>query len=145
MVLYNCTIHGRSAITIAIDTTAVLAVLLGEASRGALIRTTEGATLVGAPSLPWEVGNALAAAVRRHRLTPSQLRTAWSSYTRIPVSLAEIDAARALDLAVSRHLTVYDACVLETARTEGAALLTLDASLARAAQSAGVTVLELPR
>jgi predicted nucleic acid-binding protein len=123
----------------------VLAVLLGEASRGALIRATEGATLVGAPSLPWDVANALTAAVRRRRLTPSQLRTAWTSYTRIPVRLADIDVPRALDVAVSRHLAACDACVLEAARGEGAPLVALDPSLLRAAHAAGVQVLELPR
>ena len=51
-----------------IDTSAVLAVLLHEPTRPVLITATEGCGLVGAPSLPSEVGNALVAGFRRKRL-----------------------------------------------------------------------------
>jgi predicted nucleic acid-binding protein len=61
------------------DTSALLAVLLNEPARRALIRSTEGHDLVGAPTLPWEVGNALVAAFRRRRLSVSQVRQAWAS------------------------------------------------------------------
>lgn len=134
----------RRPIPLAIDTSAVLAVLLNETSRPALVAAVRGASLVGAPSLPWEVGSALVAAVRRQRLTPAEARTAWASYARIPVRLAEIDVAQALVLAASQHLRAYDAYVLQAARTEGASLLTLDGALARAARTIGLAVLELP-
>ncbi len=136
--------QGRPAI-IAIDTSAILAVLLNEPSRSALIAATEGCSLIAAPSLPWEVGNALIAGVRRHRLTGAVVLEAWASYRRVAVRLAELDVAKALELAVALGVYAYDAYVMEAARSTRAPLLTLDAALARAARSIGVEVMELPR
>jgi predicted nucleic acid-binding protein len=129
---------------IAIDTSAILSVLLGEASRPALIAATEGCSLISAPSLPWEVGNALIAGVRRRRLTEQMVLRAWESYGRIPVRLAPLDTGGALKLAVALHLCAYDAYMLETAADARVPLLTLDAALARAARSIGIRVMELP-
>jgi len=132
-------------VTIAIDTSAILAVLLSEPSRTALIAVTDGCSLVSAPSLPWEVGNALIAGVRKRRLSEELVLTAWASYGMIPVRLAQLDVARALELAVALRVYAYDAYMLEAARSERAPLLTLDAALARAARSIGVSVMELPK
>jgi predicted nucleic acid-binding protein len=131
------------AIIVTIDTSALLAVLLNESSRSALIAATEGASLVGAPSLPWEVGNALVAGVLRGRLAASVVEPTWRGFVQVPVRLAQIDIAEALELAVSLRVYAYDAYVLETARTERAPLLTLDAALARAARAIGVSIVEL--
>jgi predicted nucleic acid-binding protein len=126
-----------------IDTSALLAVLLNEPVRRALISATKGYALVGAPTLPWEVGNALAAGVRRNRLSATDLRQAWVSYQAVPVRLAHIDAGRALDLALEVGLYAYDGYVLETARAERLPLLTLDLSLARAARRLGLRMKEV--
>lgn len=63
-------------VIIAVDTSVILAVLLSEPSRSALIAATEGCSLITAPSLPWEVGNALIAGVRKRRLTEEVVLTA---------------------------------------------------------------------
>jgi predicted nucleic acid-binding protein len=128
-----------------IDTSALLAVLLNEPTRPALIRATEGYGLVGAPSLPWEVGNALTAGVRRGRLSAEAVRLAWASYQAVPVRLAEMDAGHALEIAVELGLYAYDAYVLETARAERLPLLTLDAGLARAARRLGLKLVEFEK
>ena len=120
--------------SLVIDTSALLAVLLNEPTRPALIRATKGCALVGAPSLPWEVGNALVAGVRRKRLSTVNLRQAWASFQEVPIRLAHIDAGRALNLALDAGLYAYDGYVLEAARAERLALLTLDLRLARAGQ-----------
>jgi len=125
-----------------LDTSAVLAVLLDEPSRSALIRSTEGCGLVGAPTLPWEVGNALLAGVRRRRLSAPAVRQAWASYQKVPVRLAEIEAGRALEIAMELALYAYDGYVLETARSERLPLLTLDRGLARAAERLGLKLVE---
>ena len=132
-------------VIIAVDTSAILAVLLSEPSRPALIAATEGCALIAAPSLPWEVGNALIAGVRKRRLTEEVVLKAWASYGRIPVRLAQLDVAQALKLAVALRVYAYDAYMLEAARSARAPLLTLDAALARAARSIGVPVMELPK
>jgi predicted nucleic acid-binding protein len=126
-----------------IDTSALLAVLLNEPTRPALIEATQGFGLVGAPSLPWEVGNALVAGVRRQRLSPTAMRQAWASYSKVAVRLADIDVDRALATAVEFKLYAYDGYVLEAARAERLRLLTLDRGLARAARGLGVPLMEI--
>ena len=103
---------------------------------------TEGYGLVGAPSLPWEIGNALVAGVRRRRLSAEAVRQAWASYQSVPVRSAEIDAGHALQIAVELGLYAYDAYVLETARAEHLPLLTLDRGLAQAAHRLGLRLVE---
>jgi predicted nucleic acid-binding protein len=133
------------SVTIAVDTSAILAVLLNEPSRAGLIALTDGCSLISAPSLPWEVGNALIAGVRKRRLTEEVVLTAWASYGMIPVRSAQLDVGKALELAVALRVYAYDAYMLEAARSERAPLLTLDAALARAARSIGISVMELPK
>ena len=133
----------RLNIAITIDTSALLAVLLGEPSRPGILSATENTRLASAPSLPWEVGNALVAGVRRRRLTPAQVQDAWSSYRLVPIRLVQIDVARALALATSLRVYAYDAYVLETARLERTALLTLDRGMAQAAQRMELPLVEV--
>ncbi|MGO9269394.1 MAG: type II toxin-antitoxin system VapC family toxin [Terriglobia bacterium] len=125
-----------------IDTSALLAVLLNEPARPALIRTTEGCGLVGAPTLPWEVGNALVAGFRRKRLSAPQVQKAWASYQTVAVRLARINTEHALEIALESGLYAYDAYVLETAFAERLPLLTLDRGLERAAHRLGLRIRE---
>ncbi|MBI3693646.1 MAG: type II toxin-antitoxin system VapC family toxin [Acidobacteria bacterium] len=128
-----------------IDTSAVLAVLLDEPSRSALISATKGCGLVGAPSLPSEVGNALIAGFRRRRLSVEAVFKAWAGYQTVRVRLAEIDVRNALEIAVELGLYAYDAYVLETARAERLPLLTLDGGVARAAHHLGLKLAEVDK
>jgi len=125
-----------------IDTSALLAVLLNEPARSTLISATEGYGLVGAPTLPWEVGNALVAGFRRKRLAAPQVRQAWASYQAVPVRLAKINAGHALEIALETGLYACDAYVLETASSERLPLLTLDRRLERAARELGLRMRE---
>lgn len=127
---------------IVIDTAALLAVLLEEPERPALLAATTGAVLFAPASLPWEVGNALVAAVRRRRLTPAEATAGWTAYQTIPIRLVEVDIGRAMALATARNLYAYDAYMLEVARQRGLPLLTLDAKLRDAARLAGIALVE---
>ena len=125
-----------------IDTSALLAVLLEEPERGALIEVTAGAVLFAPASLPWEVGNALVAAVRRRRLTAAEAQLAWDSYESIPLRLVEVDIGKAVAVAIELGLYACDAYMLGLARARGLPLLTLDAKLSAAARTIGITVVE---
>ncbi|MBI3636017.1 MAG: type II toxin-antitoxin system VapC family toxin [Candidatus Rokubacteria bacterium] len=126
-----------------IDTSAVLAVLLDEPERGALIEATAGATLCIPPSVPWEVGNAVSALVRRRRLTRTQARRVVQSFEAIPVETVAIELERAVDLADVHGLYAYDAYLLEAARARRAPLVTLDRALRRAAGRMGIHTVEI--
>ena len=128
---------------IVIDSSAILAVLLHEPEREALIATTATSVLIGPGSIPWEVGNALIAGCRRKRLTIEQVSAAWTSFEAIPMRFIDVDVLRALHLAAKYGLYAYDAYVLEAAASRRAPLLTLDRGLIQAAIRAGVTMVEI--
>jgi len=130
-------------VEVVIDTAAVLAVLLEEPERPALVMATKGAVLFAPASLPWEVGNALVAAVRRRRLAAAEAEAGWASYQKVAIRLVEVDIARAIALATERGVYAYDAYMLELARSRGLPLLTLDARLSAVARLAGIELVEV--
>ncbi len=78
-------------------------------------------------------------------MSAAAVRQAWASYQTVPVRLAQIDAARALQIGVELGLYAYDAYVLETARAERLPLLTLDRALTRAARRLGLRLREFEK
>ena len=53
---------------IVIDTSALIAVIVGEPEREKIIELTVGNTLIGPGSIPWEIGNAFSAMFKQNRL-----------------------------------------------------------------------------
>ncbi len=126
-----------------IDTSALLAVLLGEPERASLINLTESAALLAPGSVPWDIGNGLIAGFRRKRLSARQVRDAWTSFERIPLRLVEVAVPRALGLAEQLGLYAYDAYIMEAARAQRVPLLALDGRLRTAAAKLGLEVWEV--
>ncbi len=126
-----------------VDTSVIIAVLTSEPERHALIRRTRGAALVAPASVHWEVGNALAAMLKRRRIQPSQIKLVLKAYGRIPIRYVDVDLAVSLDLAAQHGLYAYDAYVIACALAQRCGLLALDRDLLRAAAAAGVKVLEV--
>ncbi len=130
---------------IVIDTSAILAVLLDEPERPAILAQTTGVTLLAPGSLSWEVGNALASFLKRRRLTLAQALGILRTFGDVAIRTVTIDAGRAVTLASALSLYAYDAYMLEAARQHACALLTLDQGLLRAAAAAGVPTVEVLR
>lgn len=95
---------------------------------------------------PLEVANVLAVGERRGRLTPAQSARFAELLLSLPIHVEPLDVARTwstlLDLARRHALSAYDAAYLELAARLGVPLACSDDRLRRAAQTAGVTVLE---
>ena len=127
-----------------VDTSVLVAVLVGEPSRDQLIARTQGAELLAPGSVHWEVGNAFSALLKRRRLKLSEVQAALAAYGQIPIRVVEIELAAALELADRFGLYAHDAYLVACARRHRAPLLTLDARLGRAAQEAGVEIVEVP-
>jgi predicted nucleic acid-binding protein len=125
------------------DTSVVVAVIAGEPDRDRLIELTQGADLIAPPSLHWELGNALAAQIRRQRLTLDQAEHLLRVYQTIPIQFVEISLAAALEIAEARGIYACDAYMIACAEKYRCPLLTLDRGLIRAAQEAGIDVLEV--
>jgi predicted nucleic acid-binding protein len=129
-------------VELVVDTSALLAVLLDEPERAALLARTQGATLLAPGSVPWEVGDALIAGFRRRRLTPQEVRDAWASFERIPLRLLPVAVGNALALAEDLGLYAYDAYILETVRATRRPLLATDKRLQAAAVRLGLRIWE---
>lgn len=132
-------------VQVVVDTSALLAVVLEEPERAALVTATQGATVLAPSSVTWEIGNALVALVRRRRLTPGEAVLAWEAYQAIPRRLVEVDVGEAIELATRLGLYAYDAYVLLLAQRRGLPLLTMDRRLGAAARLIGVPLIEVDR
>ena len=130
---------------ISVDTSTIMAVILNEPTKPVLLRATEGADLRSAPSLPWEVGNALTALFKRGRITLEQAQRAVESFEAIPVQFADVDIWEAVKLSHEHGIYAYDAYVLECARRYGTPLLSLDGPQCEIARTLGIEVLEVER
>ena len=128
---------------VVIDTSALVAVLLSEPERAALVQGTQAADLVAPGSVHWEVGNAMSALLKRRRATLRQVQRALTAYAAIPIRLVDVDLALALEVAAEHGLYAYDAYLITCALGQRAPLLTLDRPLARAAAAAGVQLLDV--
>jgi predicted nucleic acid-binding protein len=128
-----------------IDTSAVIAVLTSEPERRVLVEHTRGVNLIAPASVHWEIGNALAAMLKRRRIKRGQIGSVLKSYERIPIRYVDVSLEGALDLAAEYNLYAYDAYVVLCALSHRARLLSLDRALVRAASAAGVKVVDIAR
>lgn len=126
-----------------VDTSAIMAVVLNEASKAALVRMTRGRELGSAPSLPWEVGNALSALLRRGTIDEAQARKALASFRRIPLRLLDVSLEDALAMSADRGIYAYDAYMLVCARQFRTPFLSLDQRQIGTAREIGIEVLEV--
>lgn len=126
-----------------VDTSVIMAVVLNEPSKSALIEATKGAELLAAPSLHWEVGNALSALFKKRRLDLAQAKAALASYDRIPLRFADIDLEASVTLADKYGVYAYDAYVIECARRYQTPLLSLDGPQCGVARREGIDILEV--
>lgn len=128
---------------IVIDSSVVLAVALDEPERGTILAKTAAAELLAPELLPYEIGNALSAMVRRNRLSVNEALTVLHHVNRIPIRLTAVRLESALEIAFEQQLFAYDAYFLQCARSHAAPLITLDRQMQRVAKQLGLKVQEL--
>jgi predicted nucleic acid-binding protein len=128
---------------IVIDTSAILAVLLDEPEKQAVVEATMGSVVCAPASLRWEVGNAATAGVRRRRLTTERARQLVTDFEQVTIRELAIDVLRAVDLGLELGIYAYDAYILEAARSSGFPLLALDGPIRRNAKTVGLSLVEL--
>lgn len=125
------------------DTSVFLAVALGEPEKSAILKATADCDLAAPDLLPYEIGNALTALLKRRRLNSDQLLRTWDLVSRIPVKLSRIDLRAALRIARAQNLYAYDAYFLQCALALGSPLLTLDRKMIEAASNVGIPIIEV--
>ena len=131
-------------VKIAVDTNTFVAVALDEPEKPWLIEATDQAVLVGPSVLPYEVGNALSAMVKRERLKPEEAAEALRIVRSIPVELYEVDVGEALDIAMNCGIYAYGAYFLHLAVSLRCPLLTLDRGMKRVARELDIEIVDKP-
>ena len=126
---------------IVIDTSAIIAVIVAEPERDAIIAATSGHTLIGPGSIPWEIGNAFSAMIKQRRIGVADAQQGLEILDSIPLQYVNVDMAHVLSIAA--QVNAYDAYLLDCALRHAAPLLTLDRTLRRAAGALGINLVNL--
>ena len=128
---------------IIVDTSTVIAVIAGEPEKATILSATVGHQLFAPQSLPWEVGNAFSAMLKRRRTTLTEVEASLLLYSRMDITLTEVDLTQALSNAARFGIYAYDAYVLTCAIHLRCPLITLDNGLIHVAKAAGVSLIEV--
>ena len=128
---------------IVIDTSAVIAVIVGEPEKAAIIAATSGHTLIGPGSISWEIGNAFSAMIKQRRIDVEDAQRGLEIFDSIPLQYVNVDMANVLSIAAQVNAYAYDAYLLDCALRHTAPLLTLDRTLRRAADALGINLVNL--
>jgi predicted nucleic acid-binding protein len=124
------------------DTNIFLAVALDEPEKANIIQLTAKVNAISPEILPYEVGNALSAMVKRNRLTKDEALLAFDEVKSIPVRLVSIDIQRALKLSFEYNIYAYDAYFLQCAKQLSSPLITLDKKMKQVAYDLKIEVVE---
>ncbi|GHT52170.1 twitching motility protein PilT [Bacteroidia bacterium] len=128
---------------ILLDANIFLAVILNEPEKERIIELTRGAEMVSPEVVPYEIGNALLAMLKRRRLTKEQVVKSFNTFDFIPKNLVQINVAKAIEIACMFDIYAYDAYYLEVANRLRLPLLTLDKRMQNNAQELNINILEV--
>ena len=124
------------------DTNIFLAVALDEPEKDSIIELTSEADAIAPEILPYEIGNALSAMIKRKQLTNDEALSAQSTASTIPVRLISIDIHKSLKLAMEFNIYAYDAYFLQCAKSMSCPLMTLDKRMKKVASELNIDLLE---
>ncbi len=137
--LLSCTIVYMKIVS---DTNILLAVIFNEPEKDNIIQLTSGNEAIAPEILPYEVGNALSAMIKRKQITQKEALNAQKAINDIPVRLMSIDISQALKLAIDFNIYAYDAYFLQCAINQSCPLLTLDKGMKKVAKELNIKILE---
>ena len=124
------------------DTNLFLAVALNEPEKTRIIQLTSNSNAIAPEKLPYEIGNALSAMIKRKQITHDEALSTFEIASKIPVRLVSIDILKALKLALEFNIYAYDAYFLQCARSLSYPLFTLDKRMKQVAINLNIEVLE---
>ena len=124
------------------DTNIFLAVALSQPEKENIITLTWEASALAPKILPYEIGNALSAMVKRKQLSYDSALSAFKITSLIPVRLVAVDIQQALELAFKLNIYAYDAYFLQCAKSLSCPLITLDKKMKQAALDLKIPLLE---
>ena len=128
---------------VTIDTSALIAVIGNEESKGKIIDLTVGYSLYAPPSVHWEIANAFSAMFKRRSSSLDHVLNALEAYQEIPIRFIDVPLEKSIELSHRLNIYAYDAYLIQCALQTNTSLLTLDNSLRISARQSGVNCLEV--
>ena len=128
---------------IVVDTSVIIAVIVNEPTKPAIIQATQNADLIAPTSVHWEIGNAFSAMFKRNRITLSEAEKAIEIYQQIPIRFVDVELKEVLELAKQLNIYAYDAYLIRCAQKYKAPLISLDQALLRHATQVNVRTIEV--
>ena len=124
------------------DTNFFRSVVLNEPERAHITEVTSDAVLSAPEILPYEIGNALSAMIKRRQISKAEALAAEKAANLIPVRLVGIDIQEALELAIEHNIYAYDAYFLICAKSLSQSLMSLDKRMKQIARDLGIDIVE---
>ena len=124
------------------DTNIFLAVALNEPEKDNIIKLTSGTSALAPEILPYEIGNALSAMVKRKQISRTQALEILQITENVPVKLLRVDIKSSLTIALKHNIYAYDAYFLHLAIINNCPLITLDQKIKTIAKMLNIEILE---
>jgi predicted nucleic acid-binding protein len=129
--------------TICIDTSAVIAVILGEKSRARILDRTQGSEILVSETMRLEIPNAFTNKFKRRLMTLDEAHDALDYFARIAAQEISVDPHQVIELAHTLDIYAYDAYPIAVALNQRSPFLSLDGGQNDAARRAGVEVVDI--
>ena len=126
-----------------VDASVLVAVLMNGPEKPRIVELTTDGDLVAPGCVPWEIGNALSAMLKRGRLSIDVARSVFAAFEGIAIRYVPVEFGNALRLAGDHQLYAYDAYYLDCAHRHRMPLLTLDGRLRQVAATLGIAAPEI--
>lgn len=127
---------------IIVDTNILLATAMDEPEKPNITRVTLGMELLAPEVLPFEIGNAISALLKKRIITSDEALSVWKAAQQIPVELIPVDIELALKIAIRFNIYAYDAYFLQCAVEQGIPLFTLDRKMKDVASNLNIEIME---
>ena len=127
---------------IAIDTSAIIAVMVNQPEKDAIVAITLNAELIAPSSVRWEVGNALSSLYKRKKLLESQIEEVIKIFNQIPIHFENPDLNDVLKICTRHQIYAYDAYVISCAKDFKLPILTLDKAMISIAGKEHIKIME---
>ena len=128
---------------IAIDTSAIIAVIVNQPDKSKIVAATVNVELIAPASVKWEIGNALSSLQKRGKISEGQIEEAIDGYNQIPIHFEHPDLKDALKICKRHQIYAYDAYVLACAKEFRIPLLTLDLPMKSIAEKEKIRLVEV--
>ena len=122
------------------DANIFLAVMMHEPEKKSIIEKTKDCELLSPIILPYEIGNALSAMLKKKRIEALIVSDLFVIYNSIPVRLVPVEIEKALQIAIEYNIYAYDAYYLEVSKRLKLPIFSLDDRLNKVAEKLSLKI-----